>query len=111
MARVDAEAWLHRALQDNGLEATVWAYDGQEGWPHRVHRTSLQVDVRADSKQEAWEAADAAMRLLFDNPPAAPAGGVISGIDLVTGPLWLPDDDGRPRYVVRVTVAAHPSNA
>lgn len=107
MTAFDAEAWAFALLKDLG-GISVWAFDSGTTWPFRVETTSLQVDVRASGKQRARDRAYEARGRLFDPANHTPDGGVIAAVDVVTGPFWLPDDNGAPRYVLRVTVASHP---
>lgn len=106
---VDAEAWAFGLLRDLG-GISVWSYDSGTTWPYRLETTSLQVDVRASSKQRARDRAYEARGRLFDTTNHALEGGVVAAVEVVTGPYWLPDDNGAPRYVLRVTVATHPDN-
>lgn len=106
---VDAEAWAFALLRDLG-GISVWAFDSATTWPHRLETTSLQVDVRASSKQRARDRAYEARGRLFDPANHLPDLGVIAGVEVVGGPSWVPDDNGAPRYVLRVNVSTHPDN-
>ena len=107
---LDVEQWAYTLLRDLG-GVTVWAFDSGTGWPYRVERTAMQIDVRASSKRRARDRAYEVRGRLFDPANHLPDDGVIAGVEVISGPLWLPDDDGRPRYVLRVTVASHPGDA
>lgn len=107
---VDAEAWAFALLKDLG-GISVWAYDSGTVWPYRVEETALQVDVRASSKQRARDRAYEARGRLFDPQNHMLDGGVVAGVEVVSGPSWLPDDNGAPRYVLRVSVRTHPQGA
>lgn len=110
LAVVDTEAWAFNLLKDLG-GISVWAYDAGTVWPYRVETASLQIDVRASSKQRARDRAYEARGRLFDPANHWHLGDVIAGVEVVAGPFWLPDDNGAPRYVLRVSVRSHPSGA
>lgn len=87
----------------NGLGGMhVFAYDAQASWPHVTEAVALQVDVRASSKKaardRAYEARNMILNLPFD--PTVP----VAACNIVSGPSWLPEQDGAPRYVLRVSV-------
>ena len=107
MATVDAEAWAYSLLAPLG-GVSLWSFDAGTTYPFRVQRTSIQVDVRASSKKRARDRADAALQLLLDPSNHSANNGVVTGVDVIGGPFWLPDENGAPRYVLRVNVSAHP---
>jgi len=87
----------------------TWAYSSTEGDPPGwLSVLSIQVDCRASSRQLASDRADMARRAVCALPSASWAGGVINRVDVTEGPLWAPDPDGAPRYVVRFDITAHP---
>jgi hypothetical protein len=107
-ATPDVEALVFARLRDLG-GITVWQTGAECPWPHVSDVASLQVDVRASSKVRArdrsYEVRQRMLRLPFDEPSVA-------RVEVVTGPMWGPDDDGAPRYITRfaVTVRATRGN-
>lgn len=106
----DAEAWAWGLLQSLGgihLFTVDAVGDRMDGY---LVTEVLQVDVRASSKARARARADEALRTLiaakYDAPPA---GGVLVDVQRESGPSWLPDPDGAPRYAMRVRVVHHPA--
>lgn len=114
-ARPDVEALVWdtiKALARN-KDITSWAYAANDprtpaGW---LSITSVQVDVRARYKQAAAAKADTVRRLLLGLPHQPWDGGVIARVNIVEGPFYLADVDGRPRYTLRCDVFAHPHRA
>ena len=105
-ATPDVEAVVYGLLKSLG-GITVWAVDAQTPWPNVSDSVTVQVDVRASNKKRARDRAYSARQLLLRLPfDSAPQGVVRSEIQ--SGPIWLPDDDGAPRYVITsvVTVRA-----
>lgn len=108
---IDVEAWAWGRVSDLG-GMKVWLVDSASEWPFRVERSVLQVDVRASSKKSAFDRAVTARdRLVREADDHYPSGGVIAATRMVSGPAWLPDDSGGPRYVLRVEVDSHPVDA
>jgi hypothetical protein len=70
---------------------------------------TLQVDARAGGKAEAWKRAEAARVVLWGLAGRPWADGVVTYVQVVEGPAWLPDDDGQPRYMLRVDIRVHPA--
>ena len=99
----DVEALALATLQDLG-GIKVWAYDSAPGQHAITEATSLQIDVRASAKQKARDRAYAARSRLLALPGSAWDAGVVHRVDEVSGPMWVPDQDGAPRYVLRVTL-------
>lgn len=99
----DVEALVYAALADLG-GIRVFAYDSGSAAPFVVEATSLQVDVRASSKQKARDRAYVARDRVCNLPASQSPGHILRHVNLVAGPLWQPDEDGAPRYVLRVTV-------
>jgi hypothetical protein len=109
--RPDVEAIVHAVLRPlTGV--TVWSYAAEElaprGWLHQVE---VQVDVRASTKERSWQRADMCRRAVCALPWQRVNGGVIVAVDVVDGPSWLPDPDGRPRYTARYALRCHPPRA
>jgi hypothetical protein len=98
----DVEAIAYAALKDLG-GITLWAYDSQLPWPQVEDVVGIQVDVRASSKKRArdraYEARQRLVRLPFD--PTS----LVGRCDVEMGPMWAPDEDGAPRYVIRTSIA------
>ena len=105
-ASIDVEALVYATISDLG-GITSWAYDAQTPWPHVEDVVGIQVDVRASTKTAARDRAylvrQRLLRLPFDttNP--------VVRCEVVSGPTWLPDPDGAPRYVLRTSVAVRAS--
>jgi hypothetical protein len=106
--RTDVEWIVYLAVKDLG--GTVdWALWAEEGDPRAWITTSgIQVDVRAATKALAADRADEVRRVVAALPWAPGINGVIAAVDVIGGPWWEPDPDGRPRYVVRFAVTTHP---
>lgn len=104
-------AYLEQLNPPRSKLVTVWCYTTTDydqpspGWLTGVY---LQVDVRAKTKEAAWGIADQARRLIHSLPWFDWAGGIVTRVDNVEGPFWLPDPDGCPRYVARYEVRVHP---
>lgn len=99
----DLESHVHDLLDALG-GIRVWAYDSRPAMNGILEVTNLQVDVRAASKKSARDRAYAARALLLGLPGEAWDAGLVSEVTVVSGPLWQPDQDGAPRYVIRVAV-------
>jgi hypothetical protein len=97
---VDAEAVCVSAL--TGLGATVQQIGAVTNSHNIVEEAQVQVDVRAGSKKVARDAAYDARARLIDLPLTTSVGLV----SIVQGPLWFPEPDGDPRYVVTVTITS-----
>lgn len=99
----DVEAHVYGVLSDLG-GIKVWAYDSGPLVHAIFERTALQVDVRASSKKAARDRAYAARSRLLALGDVEWQDGRIGRVEVLSGPLWVPDDDGAPRYVTRVAV-------
>lgn len=99
----DVEALALTTLQDLG-GIKVWAYDSAPGQHAITEATSLQVDVRAGTKKSAHDRAYTARSRLLALPGAVWDAGTVHRVDVESGPLWQPDQDGAPRYILRVTL-------
>lgn len=99
----DVESFTWNTLKDLG-GIHVFAYDAQSSWPYVTDRVALQIDVRASSKKAARDRAYEARKIMLATPfdPTSP----VVACNIVSGPLWLPEQDGAPRYVLRVSVTA-----
>lgn len=99
----DVEAHVFGALADLG-GIKVWAYDSGPVLHAIFERTALQVDVRASSKKAARDRAYTARSRLLALADTEWQDGRVARVEVLSGPLWVPDDDGAPRYVTRVAV-------
>jgi hypothetical protein len=107
-AQPDCEAWVWSALA--GLDGiTMWCYDATPmplvPW---LVAYSFQIDARARGKQAAWALAEKARRIIWGLGSRPWPAGVVSYVQVTDGPMWLADDDGTPRYVLRAEVRVHP---
>ena len=97
----DMEAWAYQFTQDLG-GIHVFQYDAQAGWPYVTETVYLQFDIKASGKARARERAYAVRQRILDaalDPPTPVAAAQIAG-----GPTWLPEEDGAPRYVLRIAL-------
>ena len=108
VAQPDAEA--HVVAQLAPLPGvTCFTYAAQRDWPGWLVAYSVQVDARAGTKSAACALAERARRAMAALPAAPWPEGVISYVQPLEGPFWLPDpEDGKPRYTARYEVRAHP---
>lgn len=100
----DIEARLVEILSAVPGSVEVWAYSSGAAASGHCEATSVQVDVRAASKKRAADLIWEARSLILDMPGQAWDDGVVSAVEMVTGPLWMPDDDGAARYTMRCTI-------
>jgi hypothetical protein len=107
LAQPDLEAHAIRLLSPLG-GCHLWSYDSGVALGGLATVEALQVDVRATSKAKARQRAIAARQRLLALPWEPWAEGVVSLVEIVSGPAWQPDEDGAPRYVVRVSVTYRP---
>lgn len=104
----DVEANLWAAIGGDGSGLRLWTVDVQEtthGW---VTRHTIQVDARASGKKAAHDRAWDARAAILALPGALWDDGVVLDAAVVTGPSWLPDENGAPRYVARYELAVRP---
>jgi len=105
----DVEQLVYETIRPLGGVIT-WSYTAGRGDPPGWLATvSVQVDIRSHSRGAASARADAARRRICALPWASWPGGVITRVDVIDGPFWLPDETGAPRYVARYAVSAHPA--
>ena len=107
------EAFVYRTLRVQVPGVSSWCYAAFQrpsptGW---LTEFSIQVDTRGTNKTAADARADNARRLICSLPWASWPGGVISSVDVIEAPFWLPDPDGAPRFVARYAVRVHPRPA
>lgn len=97
----DVEAFVFAALRDLG-GIHVMAIDASTPWPHVTDVVTVQVDVRASTKvrarDRAYEARQRLLAMPFD------LTSPVRRVDVVSGPLFLADEDGAPRYIIRTSV-------
>jgi hypothetical protein len=76
------------------------------GWLYAVF---VQVDARHADKKRARDLAERVRQIITGLGGADWADGVVSYVQAVEGPFYLPDDDnGAPRYVARYEIRVHP---
>ncbi len=95
----DVEALLTSAVAD--YEATVTQIGGTSGRANAQHQVLIQLDVFADSKKVARDDAYSALENVLACQRTNPE--IAGKIVLTQAPQWLPDPDGKPRYVATVT--------
>ena len=113
----DIEAFVWQAIShlgdDHGAAVNAWCYasvpvPGPAGWNML---SSIQVDVRDQSKAAAFRRSDTARRIILGLVSVSWADGVINRSDLTGGPSWMADyGTGRPRYVTQFVMQVHPNN-
>lgn len=96
----DVELLVYTLLKDLG-GITVHAVAANADWPYIAETVIVQVDVRASSKKRARDRAYAARASLLDLPSTP---SVVTGVAVESGPSWLPEPEGAPKYVLRVAV-------
>lgn len=106
VAPPDVEALVLDTLQALG-GIKVWAVDSAPAMHAILEQTQVQVDVRASSKKRARDRSYDARALVLQLPQATWDAGVVNRVDIDSGPAWVPDDDGAPRYVFRATLHYH----
>jgi Bacteriophage minor capsid protein len=104
----DLEAWVWSQVK-HLPGVTLFAYAAVQMWPGWVYAHSIQVDARAKTKQAARDLAEQVRQIVCSLPDRLWPDGVISYVQPVEGPFWLPDDDGVPRYCARYEVRVHPN--
>ena len=103
----DVEAHLTEALKVAGFTGVrVWTVDVLTGYPHWVAVHQVQIDTRASSKAAAHDRAWNVAGTVLD--AATWDDGILAAADVVSGPSWLPDENGAPRYVARYEFTVHP---
>jgi hypothetical protein len=108
IAQPDLEAWVWanvRAVPG----VTSFTYAAQQldsrGW---MMAHSVQVDARLNRKAAARASAERVRQIMTGLADVPWPDGVISYVQPIEGPFWLPDPDGRPRYCARYEVRVHP---
>lgn len=95
-----------------GTGAAVWLSLVTGSEQFRNHLISAVIDVRSygGSKADADLLARTVHAVIHDMP-GAHATGVVTGVETLTIPAWLPDEGfepARPRYLASYSVTAHP---
>ena len=103
----DVEAVAFALLKPLG-GVTLWTYDVQESTYGWLTTHAIQVDVRASDKKRCHDRAWTARASLLDLAGSAVEGGYCVDVSVVSGPSWLPDENGAPRYVARYALTVRP---
>jgi hypothetical protein len=98
----DVEALVYDEIKDLG-GISVFAFDAAAQWPFVSEQVNVQIDVHASSKKRTHDRAYQARQMLLQLP--MDDTNSVSRVDVLSGPIWLPEDDGAPRYVIRVGVS------
>lgn len=110
----DVEAWVWAAIKTlNDVPGpTVHSESFSLTWdtaiPGWIRAEGVQIDARGGSKPQAKQVCYDAMRRVLALAGTTHPDGVAGETVIVSGPLWQPEPDGEPRYVVRVAMTAHP---
>jgi hypothetical protein len=103
------------------LEAHLWAHVKRPGVTTFCYTATrdhagwlvayfIQADARAKTKQAARDLAELVLRDITALPGVPWPEGVVTFVQPVEGPFWLPDpEDGGPRYCARYEIRAHPA--
>ena len=113
----DLEAFVWQAIshlgEDYGAAVNSWCYasvpvPGPSGWNVL---SSIQVDIRDQSKAAAFRRCDTARRIVLGLISVPWSDGVINRVDIIAGPSWLADyGTGKPRYMTQFVMQVHPNN-
>ncbi len=84
---------------------------GPVGWPDHVDRAVIGFDAYGADDLDAWAVAAALVVAVAALEGSIVAGGVVTAVDRVLGPLFSPDPDAdeAPRYLLQYAVTAHPA--
>src|SRR5688572_1727491 len=84
---------------------------GVVGWPDHIDRALVTFHAYGATDVEAWTVAAALIVALGRLEGNAVAGGVVTAVSRVLGPVWSPDPDanGAPRYLLQYALTAHPA--
>lgn len=111
----DVEAWVWSAIQSINavpdgprVHSENYSLVHDEAIPGWARLEGIQIDARGKNKVLARQACWEAMRRVLALAGTSQTDGVCSDVQVTSGPLWLPEPDGQPRYVVRVAISAHP---
>ena len=97
----------------SGAASAIWVSLVTGGEQVRNHLVSAVVDVRSygGSKDDA-DVLARTVHAAMHEAPGAHATGVVTGVETLTLPSWLPDDGfepPRPRYVATYQLSLHPT--
>lgn len=110
-AEPDIEYFVYTCIKPLGGTIT-WSYGGTTGDPLSwVFIRNIQVDVRGPDRREARRRADAARRVIQALPHLPWEQGFVNRVDVLAGPMWMPDQVNAPRYVARYAITYHPSRS
>lgn len=86
---------------------------GAVGWPDHIDRALVTFHAYGDTDGGAWTVAAALVVALGRLEGSTVAGGVVTAVDRVLGPVWQPDPDAgsAPRYLLQYALTAHPAPA
>jgi hypothetical protein len=86
---------------------------GPVGWPDHLDRALVNFHVYGPTSEEAWSVAAELVRAVFELEGRTVAGGVLTAVERLLGPAWLPDPDAdnAPRYLVQYALTGHPAAA
>jgi len=104
----DLEAWVWSNIRGLSPGITSFAYAAEQVFPGWVYTHFIQVDARAKRKDAARALAEQARQVIYALAETPWPDGAVVYVQPVEGPLWLPDDDGLPRYVTRYEFRVHP---
>lgn len=84
---------------------------GAQGWPDHIERALVNVHTYGGDDAEAWAVAAQVVRAMAELEGRVVAGGVITAVERLLGPAWLPDPDASdaPRYLLQFAITAHPT--
>ena len=108
VAQPDVEAWVWAQIR-HIPGVTSFCYAAFMGWPPWLVAYSIQADARAKTKQAARDRAELVRQIITGLGSVPWPDGVVSYVQGIEGPFWLPDEDGGPRYVARYEIRAHPA--
>jgi hypothetical protein len=107
----DLEAWVWANIRGLSPGITSFAYAANQVFPGWVYAHFIQVDARAKRKDAARALAEQARQVIYALADTPWPDGAVSYVEPVEGPMWVPDDDGLPRYVTRYEFRVHPNSA
>lgn len=104
----DIESFTWNTLKSLG-GIHVFTYDAQSPWPYVTDIVALQIDVRASTKKAARDRAYEVRRIMLETQLDATTP--VARCEVVSGPMWVPEQDGAPRYILRVSVTVRGNRA
>lgn len=86
---------------------------GVVGWPDYIDRAIVTLHAYGPTDGDAWNVAAALVVALAALEGETVAGGVVTAVERILGPLWQPDPGANeaPRYLFQYAVTAHPAPA